>query len=79
MLGMTADLGTGLVTVKHTAELSGERLAQLVTGVGYPAKVAAAGEAGAVPANPGNAGGYGCGRGCGPRGCAFTAPPPGQG
>ncbi len=78
-VGMTADLATGLVTVKHTAELSGERLAELVTQVGYPARVAAAGIAGAPLAGPAGAGGYGCGRGCGSGGCAFPAQPPGQG
>lgn len=75
MVGMTADLASGLVTVRHTAELTPERLAQLVTQAGYPAQVAAAG-AGA-PVAAGGAGGFGCGRGCGPRGCAL--PPPGQG
>jgi copper chaperone CopZ len=79
MVGMTADLATGLVTVKHTAELSAERLAELVTAAGYPAKLAEAGIAGAPVTGPANAGAYGCGRGCGSRGCAFPAPPPGQG
>jgi len=39
MEGMTSDLAAGLITIKHTAELTPERLAELVTGVGYPAKV----------------------------------------
>lgn len=74
MLGMNADLATGLVTVKHTAELSPERLAELVTAAGYPATVAppatAANQAGA-------AGSPGC-RGCGPKGCNLPAPAPGK-
>jgi copper chaperone CopZ len=77
MVGMKADLATGLVTVRHTAELPPERLVELVTEVGYPAQVAAAGTANVPAAGPGAAGAYGCGRGCGPRGCAFPAP--GQG
>jgi copper chaperone CopZ len=45
MLGMTSDLATGMITVKHTADLTPERLAAMVTAVGYPAKVASAGSA----------------------------------
>jgi hypothetical protein len=68
---MTADLGRGLITVRHTAELSAARLAELVTEVGYPARVAEAAAVDASATRPG-----GCG-GCGPRGCALPAP--GQG
>jgi copper chaperone CopZ len=74
MVGMTADLASGLITVKHTAELAPDRLAELVTEAGYPARLAAA-EAVKTPAS--GPGGFGCGRGCGPRGCAIPAP--GQG
>lgn len=74
MLGMSADLGSGLITVKHNADLTPARLAELVSAAGYPAKVApattAANQAGA-------AGGPGC-RGCGPRGCNLPAPAPGK-
>ncbi|HSH13361.1 MAG TPA: heavy metal-associated domain-containing protein [Desulfurivibrionaceae bacterium] len=72
MLGMTADLATGLVTIKHTAELSPERLAELVSSAGYPAKVAAPSTA----TNQATAGGLpGC-RGCGPKGCNLPPPTP---
>lgn len=70
MLGMTSDLANGLITIKHTAELSPERLAELVSGTGYPAKVATS-ETPTIQA--GATGTAGC-RGCGPRGCNLPAP-----
>jgi copper chaperone CopZ len=72
MLGMNSDLATGLITVKHTAELTPERLAELVTAAGYPAKVASAGTAANQAGTPG------C-RGCGPKGCNLPAPAPSKG
>lgn len=72
MLGMTSDLATGLITVKHTAELTQERLAELVTAAGYPAKVAPA--VGATSPTD-TAGNPGC-KGCGPKGCKLPAPTP---
>lgn len=71
MLSMTSDLAGGLITVKHTAELTPMRLAELVTAAGYPAKVAPAGAA-AKQADAA-AGTPGC-RGCGPKGCKLPAP-----
>lgn len=74
MLGMTSDLASGLITIKHTSQLTPERLAQLVTGAGYPAKVVPA----EIAANKaGAAGGAGC-RGCGPNGCKLPDPTPGK-
>lgn len=71
MLSMTSDLAGGLITIKHTAELTPTRLAELVTAAGYPAKVAPAGaaskQADAAAGTPG------C-RGCGPKGCKLPAP-----
>lgn len=74
MLGMSADLGSGLVTVRHTADLTPARLAELVSAAGYPAKVA---PATAAASQAGATGGAGC-RGCGPRGCNLPAPAPGK-
>lgn len=71
MQAMTTDIATGLITIKHTAELTPQRLAELVTGAGYPAKVASTGGA----ANQAGAGTPGC-RGCGPKGCNPPAPAP---
>lgn len=45
MEGMSTDIAAGQITIKHTAELPPERLAELVTAAGYPAKVAPAGTA----------------------------------
>lgn len=45
MEGMSTDIAAGLITIKHTAELTPERLAELVTATGYPATVAPAGKA----------------------------------
>lgn len=74
MLGMTSDLAAGLITIKHSAELTPERLAELVSGAGYPAKVVPA----ATAANqPGATGGAGC-KGCGPSGCKPPAPTTGK-
>lgn len=74
MLGMTSDLANGLITIRHTADLSPERLAELVSGAGYPAKVATSATANNQAAAAGTAG---C-RGCGPKGCNLPAPPPGK-
>ncbi|NTV13241.1 MAG: heavy-metal-associated domain-containing protein [Desulfobulbaceae bacterium] len=55
MEGMNADIATGQITIKHTAELTPDQLAELVSGVGYPAKLAPAGtaEQAATASNPG--------------------------
>jgi len=80
MVGMRADLARGLVTVSHTEEFTPEQIAAAITGAGYPAEVAdVSGQAGQAPTDSGNVQGYGCGRGCGSRGCAFPAAPPEQG
>lgn len=72
MQGMTSDLAGGMITIKHTGELTPERLAELVTAAGYPAKVAptdAAANQAAAAGTPG------C-KGCGPKGCKLPAPTP---
>lgn len=70
MVGMTSDLATGMITIKHTGDLTPERLAELVTGAGYPAKVVPASSA---ANSTGAAGTPGC-RNCGPKGCKLPAP-----
>jgi len=79
MVGMKADLASGLVVVAHTREFPPSRIASVITETGYPAKVvepAASGNAG----KPGvsGSGGSGC-NGCGPRGCSYPGTPPPQG
>ena len=77
MLGMRADLARGLVTVSHTEAFTPEKIAEVVTAAGYPAKlVDVADSAASVPAT-GAVGGSGCGsgRGCGPGGCGLPVAP----
>jgi copper chaperone CopZ len=77
MVEMQGDLFKGQVVVGHTPELTPEKIAAVITDLGYPAKVLesrAASAAGAV-FQPGTGGGAGC-QGCGPRGCALPVPPP---
>mgnify|MGYP003573840167 FL=1 len=75
MVGMNADLGRGLVAIKHTDELSAEMIATTITGIGYPAKVLATQAATAkTPSALGNStASSGC-SGCGPRGCGLRPP-----
>jgi copper chaperone CopZ len=77
MAGMSADLGKGLVAIRHTDELSPEKIASIITGIGYPAKVlvsqASNTKAPSVLGDPRAA--SGC-SGCGPRGCGLTPPQP---
>lgn len=40
MEGMSTDIANGLITIKHTADLTPEQLAGLVSAAGYPAKLA---------------------------------------
>ncbi len=64
MKGMSTDIAAGLITIKHTAELPPERLAELVTAAGYPATVAPVGTA-TVQTGAGT--NQGC-KGCTPKG-----------
>ena len=75
MVGMNADLGKGLVAVKHTDELSADKIALAISGIGYPAKVLAskASNSQTPPALGNSRGSGGCG-GCGPRGCGVSPP-----
>lgn len=50
---MSTDLATGRVTIRHTAELTSEQLAKLVTDVGYPATIAASEVAAGQTGTPG--------------------------
>jgi len=73
MVGMSADLGRGLVAIRHTAELSSDKIASAITGIGYPAKVLASQASNSkTPPALGNSGGNGgC---CGSRGCGVRPP-----
>lgn len=42
MEGMSADIASGRITIRHTAELTPEQLAELVSAAGYPAELAPA-------------------------------------
>ena len=77
MSSMNADLSRGIVVVSHTDELSPQKIAASITGIGYPARVVVSQAAGGeVPGNPNfQRGSGGCG-GCGPRGCGLPSPPP---
>lgn len=77
MAGMNADLARGIVVVSHTEELSPQKIAASLSGIGYPAKVVVSQAAGGkIPGNPTfQQGSGGCG-GCGPRGCGLPVPPP---
>ncbi|MEN8142136.1 MAG: heavy metal-associated domain-containing protein [Thermodesulfobacteriota bacterium] len=77
MAGMNADLSRGIVVISHTEELSPQKIAASITGIGYPAKVVVSQAAGGkIPGNPAlQRGSSGCG-GCGPRGCGLPVPPP---
>ena len=77
MLGMRADLSQGLVTVSHTEALTPEKIAEVVTSAGYPAKLVDVADSGAkVPATAAGGGsGCGSGRGCGPGGCGLPVAP----
>ena len=77
MAGMDADLARGIVVVRHTEELSSQKIAASITGIGYPAKVVVSQAAGnKTPGNPNlQRSSGGCG-GCGPRGCGLPVPPP---
>lgn len=79
MLGMRADLAQGLITVNHTEAFAPEKIAEAITGAGYPAKVAA-NIATQAPAS-GSSRGYGCGgsRGCGSGGCGLPVARPENG
>ncbi|MEN8135309.1 MAG: heavy metal-associated domain-containing protein [Thermodesulfobacteriota bacterium] len=81
MLGMRADLSQGLVTVSHTEVFAPEKIAEVVTAAGYPAKLVEVADAGARVPAAGASGGYGCGsgRGCGPGGCGLPVAPPEKG
>jgi copper chaperone CopZ len=77
MLAMRSDLSRGLVTVSHTGAFTPEKIAEVVTAAGYPARLVA--DSGVnVPAT-GASGGSGCGSGCGPGGCGRTFAPPENG
>ena len=73
MVGMNADLGKGLVAIKHTDELSAEKIASAITGIGYPAKVLAsqASNPKTPPALGNSPSSGGC---CGSRGCGVRPP-----
>lgn len=60
MEGMSTDIAAGLITIKHTAELPPERLAELVTAAGYPATVAPVGTATGQTGAGANQGCKGC-------------------
>jgi len=77
MSSMNADLSRGIVVISHTDELSPQKIAASITGIGYPARVVVSQAAGGkVPGNPNfQRGSGGCG-GCGPRGCGLPSPPP---
>lgn len=81
MLGMRADLAQGLVTVSHTEAFQPQKIAEAVTGAGYPARVVniAKADGAALPAN--NSSGAGCGgnSGCGSSGCGLPFIPQGKG
>ncbi len=81
MLGMRADLSRGLVTVNHTEVFAPEKIAEVVTGAGYPAKLVDVADSGAKVPATGAFGGSGCGsgRGCGPGGCGLPVAPPEKG
>jgi copper chaperone CopZ len=78
MLAMEADLGRGLVTVRHTEEFTPQKIAEVVTGAGYPAKVVDIAASGGAAAPVGNSRGSGC-SGCGPSGCGLPVTPPERG
>ena len=79
MVGMKADLGSGLVLVSHTKEFPSARIASVITETGYPAQVVDAKKAGDLLKKSGSgSGSSGCG-GCGPRGCSYPTAPPQQG
>jgi len=78
MLGMRADLAQGLVTVSHTEAFPPEKIAETISGAGYPAKVIEVAQVnGSTPPVTAPTG-YGCGgsSGCGSSGCGlpYTAP-----
>jgi len=75
MLDLRADLAQGLITVSHTDEFLPLKIAETITGAGYPAKVVRTASAnGTVPISPN---GYGCsGSGCGSAGCNLPPPTP---
>jgi copper chaperone CopZ len=81
MLGMRADLSQGLVTVSHTEVFTPEKIAEVVTAAGYPAKLVDVADSGARVPETGVFGGSGCGggRGCGPGGCGLPIAPPERG
>ena len=77
MAGMNADLSSGIVVISHTEELSPQKIAASVTGIGYPAKIIVSQAAGGkIPGNPSFRGGSGGCGGCGPRGCGLPVSPP---
>ncbi|MBU0481213.1 MAG: heavy-metal-associated domain-containing protein [Proteobacteria bacterium] len=79
MVGMKADLASGLVVVAHTKDFTPARIASVITETGYPATVVDSAAAGNLP-KPGasGSGGSGC-NGCGPRGCSYPRAPQQQG
>jgi copper chaperone CopZ len=70
MVGMEADLASGLVTVAHTAVFAPQRIEAAITEAGYPAQVLTEAEAAALASPQGAGGCRGCrpGGGCGNRG-----------
>ena len=82
MVGMEADLGTGLITVGHTSQFPGPQVAEAITQAGYPARLASAELVQVLQQRAANGGGgrSGCGSGgsggCGSGGCG-TRPPQG--
>ena len=77
MVDMQGDLFKGQVTVAHTVALAPEKIATVISELGYPAKVllSQAASATGIVTVPGNRGSAGC-SGCGPRGCGLPVPPP---
>lgn len=78
MLGMRADLAQGLVTVSHTEGFPPQKIAETVTGAGYPAQVIDTARSGGATPPAGNSRGSGC-SGCGPSGCGLPVTPPERG
>lgn len=79
MLGMSADLGRGLITVNHTEDFAPEKIAEVISAAGYPAELAA--DTGVeIPARGFSKGSGGCGsgRGCGSGGCGLPVLPLGK-
>ena len=75
MVGMDADLGRGLVAIRHTDDLSAEQIAKAITGIGYPAKVLVSKAADLqAPSALGNSKATSGCSGCGPRGCGLRPP-----